>query len=135
MSLPVRSCIRRPLGVAMDDAGRTYFLASSVDWIFVGLLGWAAARWFGFTAWMAVVIVAAWITKDLVMYRSMRKYYEAQPSQRRIVGEEGVALCRLDPTGFVRVHGEIWQAHIAAGDRPLEEGGRLRVCAIAGLVL
>jgi membrane-bound ClpP family serine protease len=119
----------------MDDARRTYLLASAIDWILVGLLGWAAARWFGLTTWLAVAVVIGWIVKDLLMYRSMRHYYEAQPSQRRIVGEEGVALCTLDPSGFVRVRGEIWQAHIAPGEGPLDEGVRVRVSDVAGLVL
>jgi membrane protein implicated in regulation of membrane protease activity len=119
----------------MDDARRTYLLVSAVDWILVGLLGWAAARWFGFAAWVALGIVAAWIVKDLLMYASMRRYYQAQPAQRRIVGEEGVALCLLDPSGFVRVHGEIWRAQTRPDDRPLEEGARVRVCDVTGLLL
>jgi membrane protein implicated in regulation of membrane protease activity len=119
----------------MDDAGRTYLVASCIDWILVGVLGWAAARWLGLTGWVAAAVVGAWIAKDLLMYRSMRRYYEAQPSERRIVGEEGVTLCRLDPSGFVRVHGEIWQAHMEADEHPLEEGAPIRVCDVTGLVL
>lgn len=119
----------------MDDATRTYLIASCIDWIFVGLLGWAAARWFGLTPWAVPAIVAVWIAKDAAMYRSMRRYYEAQPPERRIVGEEAVTLCSLDPSGFVRVHGEIWQAHLAHDQQPLEEGVRVRVSDVAGLVL
>jgi membrane-bound ClpP family serine protease len=110
-------------------------LASAVDWIFIGLLGWAAARWFGVTAWMTAPLVAAWMVKDLLMYSSMRKYYQAEPAERRIVGEEGVALCTLDPGGFVRVHGEIWRAHVGPAERTLGEGARVRVCDVAGLLL
>jgi membrane-bound ClpP family serine protease len=119
----------------MDDATRTYLVASCIDWILVGLLGWAAARWFDLTPWVVLGIVAVWIAKDVLMYRSMRRYYEAQPAERRIVGEEGITLCSIDPSGFVRVRGEIWQAHIAPDEQPLAEGVHVRVCDVAGLVL
>jgi membrane protein implicated in regulation of membrane protease activity len=119
----------------VDDARRTYLLASAPDWIAIGLLAWAAVRWLELAPWMAMLIAAAWIVKDVLLYPSMRRYYAAEPAARRIIGEQGVTLCRIDPHGFARVHGEIWQVHVAAGEAPLPAGTPVRVRDIAGLEL
>lgn len=50
-----------------------------------------------------------------------------------LVGEEGVALTRLDPSGAVLVEGERWQA--TAADGYLEAGTRVVVCNVQGLHL
>jgi membrane-bound serine protease (ClpP class) len=47
--------------------------------------------------------------------------------QDELVGQVGVVRKALDPTGFVFVHGELWQAHcedgpVAAGEQVLVEG-------------
>ena len=41
----------------------------------------------------------------------------------------------LAPAGFVRVHGELWQAKLADGDAWVPQGEGVRVRAIEGLVL
>ena len=50
-----------------------------------------------------------------------------------IVGETGEATGQLTPTGFVRVHGELWKAEAVSG--PINEGDKIRVKAIKDLKL
>lgn len=51
---------------------------------------------------------------------------------RGMVGEEGTAITRLDPSGKVFVHGEIWNA---TAEEPVEEGSRVEVIGVDGLTL
>ena len=53
--------------------------------------------------------------------------------QEGLVGEIGEALSNLDPTGTVRVHGEIWNATALAGSIP--EHSKVRVVKLENLTL
>jgi membrane-bound ClpP family serine protease len=94
-----------------------------------------AVRVFDVSAPLAVGIVALWIAKDLLAYPLMRQYYRSTPAEQRIVGAAGVALSALAPRGFVRVHGEIWQAEAAGGIASIARGAHVRVRDIQGLLL
>lgn len=50
-----------------------------------------------------------------------------------MVGETGETLARLEPTGMVRVHGELWKAESVSGS--IEEGKQVRVKSIKDLKL
>ena len=50
-----------------------------------------------------------------------------------MIGEEGEALHNLDPTGMVRVHGELWNARTDSGK--IEQGEKVKVTAIENLTL
>jgi membrane protein implicated in regulation of membrane protease activity len=97
---------------------------------------WLGTHHFDLPAWIGASLVALWIAKDLLTYPFMRHYYRPQPSERRIVGERGNALTTLGPHGFVRVHGEIWQAQQAGDARgEIAQGTQVRVRDVRGLLL
>ncbi|MDB5192270.1 MAG: nodulation protein NfeD [Segetibacter sp.] len=50
-----------------------------------------------------------------------------------IIGEEGEVLARLEPTGMVRVHGELWKAESISGS--IEQGQKVKVTGINNLTL
>jgi membrane-bound serine protease (ClpP class) len=50
-----------------------------------------------------------------------------------MVGDIGESLDPLDPTGTVRVHGEIWQAEAIAGT--INKGEKVRVVDVINLKL
>jgi membrane-bound serine protease (ClpP class) len=50
-----------------------------------------------------------------------------------IIGETGEALAVLNPSGIVRVHGEIWKAESVSGH--INMGQKVRVTAIKDLTL
>jgi membrane protein implicated in regulation of membrane protease activity len=54
-------------------------------------------------------------------------------STHSVVGQEGVALGTLNPSGVVRVRGENWSATSANGR--VEEGGRVQVIGAEGIRL
>jgi membrane-bound ClpP family serine protease len=119
----------------MEPERRAYLIANCPGWILIGVAMWIAVRVFDLSAPLAAGIVALWIAKDVLAYPVMRRYYCSTPPERRIVGATGVAISRLAPRGFVRVRGEIWQAEAAGERASVEEGARVRVCEIRGLLL
>lgn len=119
----------------MNDAWRTYLFVSATDWLMLGLANAAAVRWLEVPAWPGLLLLAVWITKDLLLYPSARRYYESQPPHQRMIGEQGEALCRLDPEGFARVHGEIWQVRVADSTTAIAAGAPVRVREVHGLRL
>jgi membrane-bound ClpP family serine protease len=115
--------------------GWTYFVVNAIDWLLLSVLAWMAVRWTEVSASLAALLVGLWVLKDILLFPSARRYYESQPAERRIVGEQGQALGRIDPSGFARVRGEIWQVHIAPGAQAILEGEQIRVRDIEGLRL
>lgn len=119
----------------MSEAARVYLLANLPNWLLAMSAGWAATRWAGVPAALAASMVTAWIAKDLLLYPYLRRFYHSEPAERRIVGERGIALSILQPGGFVRVHGEIWQAYVPSTIGRLPEGAHVTVRDIHGLLL
>lgn len=119
----------------MTEEARRYVLANLADWLIVVVLAWGAVRWGAVPVWIAASIAAAWVLKDGLGYPFMRRYYQSEPPQTRMLGEHGIALTRLEPQGFVRVHGEIWQARLGPRERWLEAGAAVEVRGIEGLIL
>jgi membrane protein implicated in regulation of membrane protease activity len=114
----------------------TYLIANGPQWLLLAILAWVAARSFDVPWWTGAGVVALWVLKDLLLFPVMRHYYRAVPSERRMVGAEGIALSRLNPRGFVRVRGEIWQAEQAHGaNGEILEGARVRVRDVRGLLV
>jgi membrane-bound serine protease (ClpP class) len=63
------------------------------------------------------------------------KAQKAKPvtGKEGIIGEEGEAMAMLQPSGMVRVHGELWKAESVSGN--IQQGQRVRVTAITNLTL
>lgn len=87
-------------------------------------------------AWVPWAIVAAWIAKDALLYGLVWRSYDTQgPTAHSIEGELGIALERIDPTGYVRLRGERWRAQLASDSRPVEKGETVRVESVRDLTL
>ena len=48
---------------------------------------------------------------------------------------KGEAEERLAPSGYIKVHGELWQAEMIREGPPIEKGEFVRIQGIRGLVL
>ena len=89
---------------------------------------------------IAVSLLAAWIIKDCIQFPFVRRAYSSEPSRlvgaARLVDMLGVTEEALDPGGWVRVGGELWQAE-AHGTVGLEIPARtrIRVHAVRNLTL
>ncbi len=92
---------------------------------------------FGIPTWALWSVVALWIAKDAALYpfvwRSFDPEYPA--TSHSLDGEHGVATERLDPSGYVRVRGELWRAELARGARAVEKDERVQVQEMRGLTV
>ena len=114
---------------------RRYLLFQVPGWIVAAALSAVSTRWPGFSWGTAALLFAAWVAKDLVLYRFVRHGYVPGDGEthRSLVGARGVAEQPLAPTGWVRVRGELWRAHLPPGAPPVAKGARVRVVAVDGM--
>jgi membrane protein implicated in regulation of membrane protease activity len=82
--------------------------------------------------------VAIWVAKDAILYPFVwRAYDPSDPAALpyRMEGARAIAVDRIDPSGLVRVSGELWRAELSRGAREIEEGETVHVNARRGLTL
>lgn len=92
----------------------------------------------GWPQWIVWTMVVMWVAKDAILYPFVWRSYDpgyptALPYPTE--GAKGVAVDRIDPSGLVRISGELWRAELARGARRIEEGEPVRVKARQGLTL
>lgn len=63
-------------------------------------------------------------------------YDRPQPGDvKSLIGTEGIAEERLDPSGYIRVHGELWQAEVMGKRIPIEKGETVLIERAYGFTL
>ncbi len=85
----------------------------------------------------SVAFFVAWCVKDALMYRFVRSAYEPGPlhGTAALVGQHGVVVQDIAPTGSVRLSAEHWSARAAEGNSSLSQGTRVRVVSVDGYVV
>jgi membrane protein implicated in regulation of membrane protease activity len=94
-------------------------------------------RWVDFSPWFFWGSVSAWMVKDVVSFPFVWRAYDWSHSNDVpfLVGTEGIVEEPLAPSGYIRVHGELWQAEVMREGSPIEKGEVVRIQGIRGLVL
>jgi membrane-bound ClpP family serine protease len=115
----------------MSRTFRRYLLWQVPGWLLVGLGLTVLCTLAGLSGWIVVVGVAAFVVKDLLMYRVVRPQFE--PPREGLLGARGRAVERLAPGGWVRVEGELWRAEAVGGQ--IEAGADVVVRGARGLTL
>jgi len=111
-------------------------LAGTVSFVLGALLLFdPAGEIYDVSIWVALAIA---LTLAVVIGGAMTKVWQVrrtrpQTGQDEMLGAVGVVRERLDPTGLVFVHGELWQARTEDG--PLDPGDRVAVERVDGLRL
>jgi membrane-bound ClpP family serine protease len=118
-----------------DGALRTYIGASLPGWLVSGVIAWLLYGRGELPLWGAAVIVGALIVTDFALFPRQRRYYSSEPAGKSMIGAPAVAASDLAPRGFVRVHGELWQAEAIRAEQTIREGDPIRVREIRGLRL
>lgn len=86
--------------------------------------------------WIVCGIVFLWMVKDAILFPFVwRAYDRSRWGTSPLIDEQGIAEQRLDPSGYIRVRGELWRAELISGAPPVEKRGRVRVQEARGLVL
>jgi membrane protein implicated in regulation of membrane protease activity len=94
-------------------------------------------RWVDFPLWFFWGSVFIWIVKDAVLFPFVWRAYDWSRSRgvHSLVGTEGIVEERLAPSGYIRVHGELWQAEMIREGPPIEKGEVVRIQGNRGFVL
>lgn len=94
-------------------------------------------RWTGLSAWIAWLLLGLWVAKDVVLFFFVWPAYEGgrKADDAFLQGAQAVARDRLDPSGTVRLHGQIWKARVDEGSSPVEPGEMVTVLGREGLRL
>jgi membrane-bound serine protease (ClpP class) len=84
--------------------------------------------------WSVIVIALAALLEVSLWFFGVRysRRRRAQVGVQTMIGSTGEAITALTPDGQVKVDGEIWDAHAAAGARA---GDPVTVTAVHGLTL
>jgi membrane-bound ClpP family serine protease len=89
------------------------------------------------SVWLPIGIWLAWVIKDVILFPQIQSLETRTPVTGRegLIGKKALARGRLDPRGYVFLRGELWQAEVIPEDRPIAEGGTVRIQDVRGLTL
>jgi membrane-bound serine protease (ClpP class) len=91
---------------------------------------------FQVSRWLVVgfgVVAGAFVLLFAGALLSLRRIASVPLDKQRLIGVKGLTRTRLDPTGYVQVGGERWEAR--AEDPPIEDEAAVVVIAAQGLRL
>jgi membrane protein implicated in regulation of membrane protease activity len=94
-------------------------------------------RWIDLPEWLVWCFVGIWAIKEVMMFPSVWRSYSQRirGGTTSLIGAQGTAEERLDPSGYVQVNDELWRAKVPQGIRPVSKGENVRVRGIDGLTL
>jgi membrane-bound serine protease (ClpP class) len=114
-----------------------YLLIQIPGWALVAAALWLVRQWIDLPLWAAVGVFLLWVIKDLILFPFLRPAFESggKGGLDRLIGAEGIAAEHLDPSGYVRVGGELWRAEALETGEPIPRGSRVRVEDARGMTL
>jgi len=94
-------------------------------------------RWVSLPAWFIWALIALWIAKDVILFPLTWRAYDQsrKGAANSMIGLRGITEDRLAPSGYVRVHGELWQSEVVENSPPIEKGESVRIHGNRGLTL
>ena len=94
-------------------------------------------RWVNIPTWSAWGLVGLWVVKDVILFPFVWRAYDTDNAmaENSMVGARGIAKDRLNPSGYIQVRAELWQAEVIGDGPPIDMGQRVRVRGICGLKL
>ena len=94
-------------------------------------------RWSDFPVVFIWIMVCLWIAKDVVLFPLTWKAYDWGRSRdiNPMLGKKGMAEERLNPCGYIKVQGELWEAELLGKDAIVEKGDTVTIEGIKGLTL
>jgi membrane protein implicated in regulation of membrane protease activity len=94
-------------------------------------------QWVGLSLGLFIGLVTLWMVKYVVVFSFVwRAYDKPRPGDvTSLIGTQGIAEERLDPAGYVRVHGELWRAEVIGKTMAIEKGQTVLIERADGLTL
>ncbi len=116
-----------------------YALFQIPDIGILALILFVVHQWVDLSLGLVIGIASLWMVKYVIVFSFVwRAYDKPRPGEiKSLIGTEGIAEERLDPSGYIRVHGELWWAEVIGKTIPVEKGETVlieRACGLALLV-
>jgi membrane-bound ClpP family serine protease len=94
-------------------------------------------HWLDLDFLLILLILLVWIVKDIVLFPFVWKAYDTKvpEPEESMIGQKGVCISDLTPSGYVQIRGELWSAEIADGHEPVKKGESIVVLNKEGLRL
>ena len=114
-----------------------YSLFQIPSLLIVTLLVFTVNHWYILDNTIIVMIILFWILKDILIFPFVWKAYshKDRDKSKTILNQHGVAVDTINPKGFVKINGEIWQAELVEPNDPINQGQPTEVVEIDGLKL
>ena len=83
------------------------------------------------------IVLAVWVIKDIALYPLVWKSYDlsSNSGKYQMIGQQGVALEAINPTGYVLVNGESWSARLKNKKSVIRKDEPVYVSDVQGLTL
>jgi membrane-bound ClpP family serine protease len=94
-------------------------------------------QWVKFEPWILWSILGLWILKGFVVFQIVWRAYDTSlgGDKRSLIGVEGIVEERLAPSGYIRVHGELWKAEVVGKGAVIGQGEKVFIQRVEGLTL
>jgi membrane-bound ClpP family serine protease len=114
-----------------------YILFQIPSLVLLAVILWTVQRYVDFPQWFFWGFMLLWVAKDAILFPFVWRAYDRRQerSLQKMIGKKGVAKERLDPSGYIFIHGELWKAEVVEGSPPVEKGESVWVEGIRGRVL
>lgn len=114
-----------------------YSLFQIPSLLIVMLLVFSVNHWYRLDNVIIMIIILLWILKDILIFPFVWKAYchKDRDKSKTILNEIGTAIDTINPKGYVKIRGEIWQAELDDIGIPICQGESIEVVEINGLKL
>ena len=114
-----------------------YALYQIPDMAILVLIRVVLHQWVDLSLWLYIGLVSLWMVKYVLVFTFVWPAYDKpRPGDvKSLIGTEGIAEERLDPSGYIRVHGELWRAEVIGKTIPIEKGQTVLIERACGLTL
>jgi membrane protein implicated in regulation of membrane protease activity len=114
-----------------------YALYQIPDMAILALILLVLHQWVSLSLGLTLGLVSLWMVKYVFVFSFVWPAYDKpRPGDvKSLIGTEGIAEERLDPSGYIRVHGELWRAEVIGKTIPIEKGQTVLIERACGLTL
>lgn len=114
-----------------------YLLLQIPGWIILGAVLYFLWKEEWISTGVALGIFALGLLKDFVLYPFLKKAYEpgGKSGSDHLIGTRGIARDPLNPSGLIRINGELWRAQVEGENTPIHPGTEVRITAVRGFTL
>ncbi len=114
---------------------KKYLLLQIPGWLATATVLSVLWHWQLLPRWLALLCFFAWLVKDLILYPLLRHAYEdgAKTGSAALIGAHGIAQGDLNPSGYVRVRGELWLAVALPADQVVASGTDVEIVNAEGM--